>query len=174
MHFHPVNVPGCQAPFAPRFGIRRRVSRWPFGTAALSLAALLGTFLNNAQAAPGTPGTPQPQIRLYFEDFENRPTPTLSQILTAYQGSAGPAQGERYTADPYWINGDNCNGYVFSANVTDSAFCTTARNSGAPGVLRNQAREMGFFHGLSAADAEKESVLGAYTEYNGPANAIQF
>src|SRR4051812_32099656 len=94
---------------------RTRRGRVPAVLAALSLigAGLVATSLASvplsAVAAPGNPGVPgEPQV-LFVEDFENRAADS-NVLLTDYTGAAGTA----YTADPFWVDRNACNGFIIN------------------------------------------------------------
>ncbi|MEV0893846.1 hypothetical protein [Promicromonospora sp. NPDC050262] len=94
---------------------RRRRGRVPAALAALSLvgAALVATSLTavtpSAVAAPGNPGVPGEPTVLFVEDFENRAADS-NVLLTDYTGADGTA----YSADPFWVNRNACNGFIIN------------------------------------------------------------
>jgi uncharacterized repeat protein (TIGR01451 family) len=137
------------------------------GALALTVSALGGGTLLAAvpaQAAPGTPGTPQANTTVFTEGFENGPG-TSPQLLTAYTGVGG----QRYTADSGWLTG--CNGQVVNFNIPPTTLgnCSTEANSAR---LRQLAYALGAHTG-SATPATND-VVGAYTENNPGANAVEF
>lgn len=82
-------------------------------TLSLVGAGLVATTLTSvppsAVAAPGNPGVPgEPQV-LFVEDFENRAAGS-NVLLTDYTG----ASGTTYTADPFWVDRTNCNGFIIN------------------------------------------------------------
>lgn len=60
-------------------------------------------------ADPGTPGVPRQPVVLYEEDFEQ------GTGVVPLTDLVGP-QGVTYTADPYWLAVEHCNGFVTSAS----------------------------------------------------------
>ncbi|PJJ73092.1 putative repeat protein (TIGR01451 family) [Diaminobutyricimonas aerilata] len=117
-----------------------------------------------AEAAPGTPGTPQPNTAVFSEGFENgvANTPVL---LTAYTG----ASGQKYTADNVWLTA--CNGLVvnFNAPYTSMGNCAQPSSSSA---TRQLAYALGAHVG--SATPQTNHAVTAYTEGNPGANAIEF
>lgn len=123
-----------------------------------------------AQAAPGTPGFPGDPVVLYSEDFENAPNGSRVPLGT-YVGTTG----ESYTADPYWLSEFNCNGMVIDSttpwNGTDCAatgiFAETSFNT-----VNKLANILGQVAG--SADPATNGAVSAYTDAEGPNNAVEF
>lgn len=100
--------------------------------------------------------------QLYREDFEHG-TGARPVSLEDYVGAAG----ERYTADPFWLNAAQCNGIVLRHDSSPSA-CPDAV---AEKRLRALASALGR---ASGTPPEQNHVISAYTlSVPGPANAVQ-
>ncbi|MCM3778694.1 DUF7507 domain-containing protein [Microbacterium hydrocarbonoxydans] len=140
----------------------RRVAA-ALGLLALASASLVGVA-TAAQAAPGTPGQPQPNSVVFEENFENGPG-TAPVVLTSYVG----AGGQTYTADTAWLT--NCNGAIVNFNIpyTSQGNCA---NPGSSANLRQLAYGLGVHSG--AANPNTNDVVAAYTEGNPGANAVEF
>ena len=134
---------------------------------------------------PGRPGSPQANLVVYSEDFENGQG-TVPIRLNSY---AGPA-GETYTADQAWLQ--NCNGWIAAfqdpggsstAVKNQVADCTPAK--GGPGAtgetawnaVRTLAQALGVLNGTP--NPNTNHAVSAYT--NGPvsngnpgANQVEF
>jgi uncharacterized repeat protein (TIGR01451 family) len=141
-------------------------------TAGLLLTAAFGSIAAPAaQAAAGTPGTPGAPVVLFSEDFENRAAGSNIR-LDAYAGATGQA----YTADPYWLSGPACNGMVidFSTphNGTDCDAIKPALAADSFQATKDLVKVLGVVGG-SATPATNAGV-SAYTEGDGPANAVEF
>ncbi|HWS50889.1 MAG TPA: hypothetical protein VN241_07755, partial [Microbacterium sp.] len=133
------------------------------GVAALAGASLIGVS-TAAQAAPGTPGTPQAATIIYDEGFENG-MGTVPVGLQAYTG----ATGQKYTADASWLIA--CNGQIRSFNTP----YTTLGNCASP-TYTSQLGQLAWALGQhsGAAVPADNHVVAAYTENDPGANAIQF
>jgi uncharacterized repeat protein (TIGR01451 family) len=149
--------------------------------AALSVALLASGWVLpaqlSAQAAPGTPGTPQPGTGLFSEDFQNA-TRSPVQTLTAYTGVAG----QKYTAAAGWLQG--CNGWIASAAQSTTApgpvaDCTSPSATAAQGQAawngaQQLAQALGLYRGASAAAAADNYADTAYTSTAPGAGAVEF
>ncbi|MBT2300966.1 DUF11 domain-containing protein [Variovorax paradoxus] len=159
-----------------RFGIAAMSDASTKRTAWRSLArrvpAALGAALLSitAHAVPGQPGVPSAPVQIFFEDFQNRPTANVLQLLDDYQG--GPAAlNSRYNADGYWLNESVCNGIVTSRGTHNEPPC----NSAANGHLQLLAGGMGAFHGLSGTALTNETVMASLTASGtAPNNQVWF
>lgn len=146
------------------------------------LAALVPTGPSGAAAATvrpavmaAVPGSPQPPVPLFAEDFENGQG-TEPVRLTGYRGAPGIAYG----ADPAWRQ--NCNGWIAaftdppgsnSAVRAQVADCTPkAGGPGSPGAtawntVRKLAQALGVLNG--SANPNANHAVSAYT--NGAVNS---
>jgi uncharacterized repeat protein (TIGR01451 family) len=124
-----------------------------------------------AHAAPGTPGVTGDPVVLFTEDFENRAAGSNIR-LDAYAGSAG----QEYTADPYWLSGPACNGMVVDFttphNGTDCNAIKPNLAADSFQATKDLVNVLGVVGG-SATPATNAGV-SAYTEGDGPANAVEF
>lgn len=155
--------------------------------AALMSVALLGSGLSTfaavtssapAQAAPGTPGTPQSASVVYAEDFQNVPGPDPILRLPQYTG----ASGQKYTANTAWLT--NCNGWIVSANQSTTAAaqgtdCTPAGATPAQGlgwwnVNQQLAQALGVYNGQSVADARSNYANSDFTGADPGAGKVEF
>jgi uncharacterized repeat protein (TIGR01451 family) len=129
-----------------------------------SLTAGVAVAAAPANAAPGTPGTPQANSVAFEETFENG-VGTTPVLLTDYTG----VTGQEYTADNAWLTG--CNGQIRSFNtpITTLGNCTAQSSTENMGQL---AYALGAYDG-AAAPADNHAVA-AYTEGDPGANAIEF
>ncbi len=141
-------------------------------TTGLLLTVAFGSMAApDAQAAAGTPGTPGPPVVLYTENFENRAAASNIR-LDAYTG----ATGQGYSADPHWLSAPACNGMVIDFttpfNGTDCNALTPAQATKHFQATKDLVKVLGDIGG-SATPATNAGV-SAYTEGDGPANAIEF
>ena len=82
--------------------------------AVASLTAAVGVLgPTAATAAPGNPGVPSDPEVIFAETFENVATPPNHEMVDTYTGFAPLAM--TYTADPIWINLDQCNGVLLTS-----------------------------------------------------------
>jgi uncharacterized repeat protein (TIGR01451 family) len=128
----------------------------------LSVGALLG-----AAPAGAAPGTPEPPVTVFTEDFENVPAANTALALDAYTGP-GPL-AETYTAAPAWLPpGATCNGIILSFNMTTTAGdgCTFYA------AIEGLANTLGVLNG-SAAPHDNHAT-SAYTSNNPGVDAIEF
>lgn len=136
----------------------------------LAVALVAAVYLALPYAAhattPGTPGAPQAGTLAYLEDFQNAPGTTASDVTT-YTGSA-TADGETYTADPYWTPaGNNCNGFILSAGTSLPAPTPAGCSSGAWGALQDVTTALGELEGESATQAASNFGLSEWTSASG-------
>lgn len=165
-------------------GSRRAASRFGRTTAGIASTAVLGVSAGllltaafgsiaapAAQAAAGTPGTPGAPILLFSEDFENRAAASNVR-LDAYTGATGQA----YTADPYWLSGPACNGMVVDFatphNGTDCNAIKPELAADSFQATKDLVNVLGVVGG--SATPATNSGVSAYTEGDGPANAVAF
>ncbi|MDM7855513.1 MucBP domain-containing protein [Cellulomonas alba] len=131
-------------------------------TAAGLAAVLAGGAATAAAADPGTPGQPQAGRVVFHEDFQNAPATGLRTMLSAYVG----ANGETYTADPYWMNAVKANGMVLSFKSTPAAKDATGAGNGTETVafntLRQLAEALGKVNG--SANPQTNLAISAYTQ----------
>lgn len=85
----------------------------------------IGAPMWPAPAAPGNPGVPSPPTVLYAEDFENQDD-SAAHPLPEYSS----VDGITYTADDWWLDTANCNGFIVSR-----------QNTQVPGFCANRADE---------------------------------
>jgi uncharacterized repeat protein (TIGR01451 family) len=130
----------------------------------LSAVALVSDPGSRAEATPGTPGTPQTSTVVYAEDFENG-AGTTPVLLTNYTG----ATGQKYTADNGWLTG--CNGNIVSLNVPYTQLGTCGSTTSSANI-RQLAYALGVHTG--SANPNANNAVGAYTDNNPGANAIEF
>jgi uncharacterized repeat protein (TIGR01451 family) len=143
------------------------------GALALALGTVAATTVvlspQAAEAASGTPGTPQAPTTLYSEDFQNASIAGATTI-GAYTG----ASGAKYTADPVYQNTAYCNGLIFGHQATNTAlgaanFCG-ASSSWWPSA-RTIPQGIGMYNGMAdptqnLAVAE-QTVGGGASSYAG-------
>lgn len=155
----------AKAPYSSKIGFARRVT---LGLIALFL--LLATSAVRIYGAPGSPGTPQDPTIIFEEDFQNR-TVNSNILLTDYTGTTGMT----YTADPYWLSRDNCNGFIVDfGSPYNPGDCDAFTPPFAEGQYNNMLT-LTYALGLhNNADPETFPAVSAYSEGDGPANAIQF
>lgn len=109
---------------------------------------------------------------VFEEDFEN----TIDGdniLLSEYRGAAG----ETYTADPYWIDRVQCNGFI----VDETSSASAGDCTGHPGTSATAFERLrGLAHVLGLVDAapapDRNGVAASYTQSVGtvPTNAMQF
>ncbi|WP_104086958.1 Ig-like domain-containing protein [Arthrobacter sp. GMC3] len=111
--------------------------------------------------AAGTPGTPQPGVEVYAEDFENTGSAPIS--LSNYIGAGSLAQG--YTADAVWLT--NCNGVVISQLAPSGPTDVTAGGClpGSVNSVKGLAGALGTFAGN---DPATNHAVTAYTQAPDP------
>lgn len=141
-------------------------------SAGLLLTATLGSVsAPAASAAPGTPGAPGNPVVVFTEDFENRAAGSNIR-LDNYTGTTG----ETYGADPFWLSAPACNGMVvdFSTpfNGTDCNALTPDQATGHFQATKDLVKVLGVVGG--SADPATNAGVSAYTEGDGPANAVEF
>ena len=137
-------------------------------TLGLIGAGLVATTLTSASpsavAAPGNPGVPgDPQV-LFVEDFENR-APNSNVLLTDYTG----ASGTTYTADPFWVDRPNCNGFII--NQTSPIVPGDCRGAGIYTSLTALPYTLGVINGT---DPVANAAASSYTSGSTIDNRVQF
>ena len=144
-------------------------------TLSLIGAGLVATTLTSASpsavAAPGNPGVPgEPQV-LFVEDFENR-APDSSVLLTEYTGASGTA----YTADPFWVNRDACNGFIVNHGSPRVEGDCNGGGVGAGGAgVYNSLMSLPYTLGVIAgADPASNAAASSYTSGSSADNQVQF
>ena len=144
-------------------------------TLSLVGAGLVATTLTavppSAVAAPGNPGVPgEPQV-LFVEDFENR-APDSNVLLTDYTG----ASGTTYTADPFWVDRDNCNGFIInqtSPRVPGDCNGGGADASGA--AIYTSLTSLPYTLGvINGTDPAANAAASSYTSGSTTDNLVQF
>jgi uncharacterized repeat protein (TIGR01451 family) len=106
---------------------------------ALSVVVIVGSPVATSAGPAGMPTIPGTPKVLFYENFENV-TGSNPVALTSYTGGLSTFF-EKYTADPYWLSGADCNGYIVSGSTLDIPLCTgTAPNS----EIRAIAYALGF------------------------------
>ncbi|WP_309108259.1 hypothetical protein [Arthrobacter sp.] len=141
-------------------------------SAGVLLAAGFGFVVAPAaHAAPGTPGVPGDPVVLFIEDFENR-APGSNIRLDAYTGTTG----QEYSADPYWLSGPACNGMVVDFttphNGTDCSAIKPELAADSFQATKDLVNVLGVVGGSETPATN--SGVSAYTEGDGPANAVEF
>ncbi|GAA4674891.1 DUF7507 domain-containing protein [Frondihabitans cladoniiphilus] len=91
---------------------------------------------------------------LFREDFESG-TGASATVLGDYAG----ASGERYTADPAWLDPANCDGIITSFSGSDHASCPGAHGS----AIRDYAHVLGQ---VAQAGPDANHSVSAYTRYS--------
>jgi uncharacterized membrane protein len=127
----------------------------PFGAPGIAAAAP-----SAAAAAPRSNEVFDGPRVLFVEDFEHD-VATAPIMLDQYVGE----EGERYTADPAWIDASQCNGIITSATSSNVAACT------ANADLRNLSDVLGR---ITGNDPRTNHAVSAWTSSrNLPRNAVQ-
>ncbi|MCM3522261.1 hypothetical protein [Curtobacterium sp. P97] len=123
-------------------------------------ASTVAEHTAKASAAPHGGPAPDPQV-LYSEGFEHDTTDQWIG-LEDYVG----AEGERYTADPAWLDHDQCNGIILDGATTDLPSSCGASS------LRALATALGTVGG--SADPKANHVVSAWTTDKAvPKGAVQ-
>lgn len=151
-----------------RHQLRRRVIR---GAAVVTAAGLLATLsaplaataVSDPSVSAPTPAATaaanDPRL-LFVEDFEHGVS-TTPIMLNQYVGVGG----EKYTADPAWINAAECNGIITSHRSAGVSGCT------ANTQLRGLASVLGR---VTGEDPETNHVVSAWTlSRNLPKDSVQ-
>jgi uncharacterized repeat protein (TIGR01451 family) len=129
-----------------------------------------------AVAAPGTPGVAQAAPVLFSENFENRPNNTTT-TLASYVSASGQA----YTADPYWIDAGECNGFVLNqTSPVRSTDCIKFNGGVAPSWalpfynagIRDMAAALGVVNGTP--NPATNSALSELANSTNPLNQVEF
>ncbi len=150
----------------------KRLSSGAVGLSLLALSLVVVGGTAPVTAAPGNPGVPSDPRVVFVEDFEAPQTipgvdwTTQAVSLDEYVG----AQGVGYTADPYWVNAEQCNGIILTANKRDNAAGTPLAEceDGSPrDRLELYAQKLGEYRGLSVAEAADNHAISAYTRSQG-------
>ena len=133
------------------------------------ILAVLG--VQRVYGIPGTPGVPQAPTVVYEEDFANRAADS-NILLTGYTGLSGMT----YSADPYWLDRDNCNGFIVNYDSPYNAGDCDAAFPAFGSVLYNNMLTLTYALGVhnNAADPEAFPVVSAYSEGDGVDDLIQF
>lgn len=149
-------------------GRRRRAVLAAFGIVVLTL--VVGTAgatmpAAPAAAAPGTPGIPGEPSVLFEEDFEQG---TGITELEAYVSLSGAT----YSADPFWLNANACNGFVVSQLDTfpGGTFCDGRASEFLQ--VRRKAAALGLLTDPQTSITNR--AVSSNTSANGPNNARQF
>ncbi|WP_052193535.1 DUF7507 domain-containing protein [Microbacterium sp. ZOR0019] len=123
----------------------------------LGVAGFTAAATAPANAAPGSPGTPQAANVLYEEDFENVANGSMT-LLPSYTS----ASGLQYQADNAWLI--NCNGVVLDA--------TSVGNAPNCGIITDRLRTLSRAFGIFNSDPNPalNHSLSAYTD-NGSGGA---
>ena len=132
--------------------------------------AFLAAYSPGVVAAPGTPGTPQPALTIYTENFQNRPGPAPIVKLNAYTG----ASGQTYTANANWLT--DCNGWIASANqsVNSAAQVTECVSQNTWNMTQRLSWALGMHTGQSQAAAQGNYAVSAFTAGNPGAGLVEF
>ncbi|MFJ3379200.1 hypothetical protein ACIPJ2_02225 [Curtobacterium sp. NPDC090217] len=118
-------------------------------------AALAGS----ASASGGHPAAAPPRV-LFAEDFEHGVGSSVVMV-DQYVGSSG----QRYSADPAWIDRSECNGMVMNSQVPSGACQSEA------GAISTFSEVLGQINGTAP---KTNHALSAWTRSrNTPANAVQ-
>jgi uncharacterized repeat protein (TIGR01451 family) len=142
-------------------------------TLSLIGAGLVATTLTSASpsavAAPGNPGVPgDPQV-LFVEDFENR-APNSNVLLSEYTG----ASGTTYTADPFWVDRNACNGFI--VNHGSPRVAGDCDGNGINGVgIYNSLMSLPYALGvINGTDPASNAAASSYTSGDSTDNQVQF
>ncbi len=144
-------------------------------TLSLLGAGLVATALTStspsAAAAPGNPGVPgEPQV-LFVEDFENRPL-NSNVLLTEYTG----ASGTTYTADPFWVDRNACNGFIInqtSPRVAGDCNGTFGEVAGT-GIYTSLTALPHTLGTINGTDPASNAAASSYTSGGTAGNEVQF
>lgn len=133
----------------------------------LVATSVVGEDGSPAIAAPGNPGVPGPVTEVWHEGLENN-TAGAASSLRDYVGESG----ERYTADPYWLRQDQCNGVVvrYAGATFPSGFCTTG--NGAQNNVRRLADVLGQVEAGMVGSANPGAPFNGSTEATRANHAI--
>lgn len=174
-----VRIPMLTYPTNPPRGHRaaRFIRTAPAGAVrGISACVLLATGFGflvapAAHATPGTPGVPGNPVVIFTENFENRAAASNIRLDT-YTG----ATGQTYTADSYWLSAPACNGMVIDPSTpysgTDCNSLTPAQATRHFQATKDLVNVLGTVGG--SANPAANAGVSAYTEGDGPANAIEF
>jgi hypothetical protein len=141
-------------------------------TVSLILILSLGAGLVLAKDVDAAFVNPTP-IVINLEDFQNV-TSGSTYKLESYVG----ADGNTYTADPYWLNENYCNGIITQYGVSNIA-CVNSNSVGdyADRNIQRMAHVLGQVHGM--ADPTQNFAVSAWTtapnfDVDPPYNAVEF
>lgn len=144
-------------------------------TLSLVGAGLVGTALTadppSAAAAPGNPGVPgEPQV-LFVEDFENRAAAS-NVLLTDYTGESGTT----YTADPFWVNRANCNGFIINqTSPRVPGDCNGGGADAAGAAVYTSLTSLPYTLGvINGTDPVVNAAASSYTSGSTVGNRVQF
>nr|BFF21354.1 hypothetical protein GCM10025730_48750 [Promicromonospora thailandica] len=135
------------------------------------VATSLATPPPSAVAAPGNPGVPgEPQV-LFVEDFENR-TPGSNVLLTDYTG----ASGTTYTADPFWVDRNGCNGFIINQTSTRvPGDCSGSQPDSFGAAIFTSLTALPYTLGtINGSDPVSNAAASSYTSGSGTPNQVQF
>ena len=140
---------------------RRKLVPW-----AACLVVTIGALgaAGAAQAAP-PPAAAAPVV-VFTEDFENVSPPTTPVLLPAYTGP--PPTNTMYTADPYYLNPNFCNGIITSFNSSANANCA-ASGPNFDNWNRTFARSLGRVTN-PATETDNHALIDFTTAGTSPAN----
>lgn len=117
--------------------------------ASLALTATSATALMAAQHGPAAavPGAPEPAPIIWSEDFEDVTVedPNDVEPLPEYAGGA-------YTADPYWVNLEVCNGMVLNGMTTEAQMTEVGCDALNTGAAADWAAAIGGLNGNGDAN----------------------
>jgi hypothetical protein len=105
----------------------------------LAAVAMVSGGSGPAQAEPGSPGQPGEATEVWVETFENGLEDGQLVTLPNYVG----ADGTTYDADPYWVDGSACNGFVMDGQTTEATMEDAGCSWPGRGVMRDWATELG-------------------------------
>lgn len=161
---------GAERSARPRQGAGR-FRRLVGAAAAIALVGALmgatGEFglgaVESAVAAPGNPGVPSPGTPFFRETFSQQNATSAIDIRN-YVG----ASGMTYSADPAWLpDAGSCNGWILNATTPvanpGSAADRDCRRGDAWTDLQTMTTEMGLAQGMSAADAQRNQAMTAFS-----------
>ncbi|MFI6423644.1 hypothetical protein [Promicromonospora sp. NPDC050880] len=144
-------------------------------TLSLLGAGLVATSLtsgtSSAVAAPGNPGVPgDPQV-LFVEDFENRAAGS-NVLLTDYTG----ADGTTYTADPFWVDRNDCNGFIINQTSTRVAGdCSGTQPDAFGAATFTSLTALPYTLGvINGTDPAGNAAASSYTSGSSADNQVQF
>jgi hypothetical protein len=131
-----------------------------------SLALVPADHHGTAVAAPRSDVAETTSTEVFVEDFERAPDGGSGISVRDYVGHAD----RRFDADDFWADRAACNGFILSPSTPDAepGDCLDA-----PSALRNVRALAGVLGVLNGSEPTTNSAVAAYTQQNGPDDAIE-